>query len=105
MRRSRGRWGSKSVWVNETWHGGSGSFHYIIGDAGTIRNMKNRRQIEREFGVPIAGAILDQASWTQTALKKLPPTGPLDLGALFGRDAPLVVDLGCGNGRFLIRSA
>ena len=31
--------------------------------------------------------------------------GPLDLSALFGRSAPLVVDLGCGNGRFLLGSA
>src|SRR5437868_345279 len=67
--------------------------------------MKNRRQIEREFGVPLAGQILDPAYWTQTALKRLPPPGPLDLAALFGRSAPLVVDLGCGNGRFLIGSA
>lgn len=67
--------------------------------------MKNRRQIEREFGVPIAGEILDPSLWTQTALKKLPPDGPLDLEPLFGRRAPLVVDLGCGNGRFLIGSA
>ncbi len=66
---------------------------------------KKRRQIEREFGVPIAGEILDPSQWTQTALKKLPAEGPLDLAALFGRTAPLVVDLGCGNGRFLIGSA
>jgi len=40
-----------------------------------------------------------------TALKKLPETGPLDFGRLFGRIAPLVVDLGCGNGRYLLGSA
>jgi tRNA (guanine-N7-)-methyltransferase len=67
--------------------------------------MKNRRRIEREFGVPIAGEVREPAEWTQTALKRLPPEGPLDLAALFGRTAPLVVDLGCGNGRFLIGSA
>src|SRR4051794_11987826 len=67
--------------------------------------MKNSRRIEREFGVPIAGEILEPARWTQTALKKLPATGPLDLTGLFGRPAPLVLDLGCGNGRFLIGSA
>lgn len=67
--------------------------------------MKKPRVIEREFGVPVAGEILDPACWTQTALKKLPPAGPLDLEALFGRRAPLVLDLGCGNGRFLIASA
>jgi tRNA (guanine-N7-)-methyltransferase len=67
--------------------------------------MKNRRQIEREFGVPLAGTVLDPVHWTRTALKQLPPTRPLDLGTLFGRRAPLVIDLGCGNGRFLIGSA
>src|SRR5437763_1149755 len=64
-----------------------------------------RRRIEREFGVPIAGEILDPALWTQTALKKLPADGRLDWEQLFGRRAPVVLDLGCGNGRFLIGSA
>jgi tRNA (guanine-N7-)-methyltransferase len=68
-------------------------------------DKKHRRHIEREFGVPFAGEILDPNQWTQTALKKLPIEGPLDLAALFGRSAPLVVDLGCGNGRFLLGSA
>jgi len=66
---------------------------------------KKRRPIEREFGVPIAGEILDPSRWTQTALKKLPAEGRLDIDALFGRHAPLVLDLGCGNGRFLLGSA
>ncbi len=37
----------------------------------------------------------------------LPPPGePLDWAAVFGRgEAPRVVDLGCGNGQFLLRSA
>ena len=67
--------------------------------------MKKRRDVEHEFGVPIPGHILERALWTRTALKKLPLHGPLDLASLFGRLAPLVVDLGCGNGRFLIGSA
>jgi tRNA (guanine-N7-)-methyltransferase len=66
---------------------------------------KKRRHIEREFGVPFAGEILDPSHWTQTALKKLPAEGTLDIPDLFGRTAPLIVDLGCGNGRFLLGSA
>jgi tRNA (guanine-N7-)-methyltransferase len=61
-------------------------------------------RIEREFGVPFPGRILEPARWTQTALKSLPP-GPLDWTALFGRTAPVVLDVGCGNGRYLIGSA
>lgn len=67
--------------------------------------MDKRRHIEREFGVPIAGEILDPSQWTKTALKRLPLEGPLDVAALFGRQAPLVLDLGCGNGHYLIHSA
>jgi tRNA (guanine-N7-)-methyltransferase len=63
-----------------------------------------RRKIEREFGVPIAGQILDPSQWTQTALKKL-PEGRLDWPTLFERQAPVVLDLGCGNGRYSIHSA
>src|SRR5215831_1291780 len=66
---------------------------------------EKKRHIEREFGVPIAGEILDPSQWTQTALKRLPETGPLDWQALFGRRAPVVLDLGCGNGRYLLSSA
>ncbi len=66
--------------------------------------MKEPRKIEREFGVPIAGEILDPSQWTRTALKRL-PEGPLDWAAVFARRAPVVLDLGCGNGRFLIGSA
>ncbi len=67
--------------------------------------MAKRRQIEREFGVPIAGEILDPVLWTQTALKRLPEPGPLDPPSIFGRIAPLILDIGCGNGRFLLGSA
>src|SRR5271166_4574367 len=63
------------------------------------------RRIEREFGVPFAGTILEQSKWSQTALKKMPAEGRLNWLDLFGRAAPVVLDLGCGNGRFLIGSA
>src|SRR5262249_32615670 len=61
--------------------------------------------LEREFGVPIPGHVLELARWTKTALKRLPDRGPLDWLAIFGRRAPLVLDIGCGNGRFLLGSA
>ncbi len=64
-----------------------------------------RRQIEREFGVPVPGEILPGELWTQTALKKLPPPGPLDFKTLFGREAPVMLDIGCGNGRSTLASA
>ncbi|MCZ7645505.1 MAG: methyltransferase domain-containing protein [Planctomycetota bacterium] len=60
---------------------------------------------EREFGVPIPGTILPPEFWTQTALKEWPKAGALVPEQVFGRSAPLVVDLGCGNGRFLLGSA
>lgn len=61
--------------------------------------------VEYEFGVPIPGQILSREQWAQTALKRLPAHGPLHLDELFGRAAPLIVDLGCGNGRFTLASA
>ena len=62
------------------------------------------RRIEKEFGVPIPGEILDPERWAKTALKKV-PEGIIDFAVLFGRRAPLVLELGCGNGRFSIASA
>ena len=61
--------------------------------------------IEYEHGVAIPGRILPQAEWAKTAVKRLPEAGPLDWPAIFGRTAPVVLDLGCGNGRFTLLSA
>jgi tRNA (guanine-N7-)-methyltransferase len=61
--------------------------------------------IEREFGVPFPGRIVEESKWTQTALKSMPAEGRLNWRELFGREAPVALDLGCGNGRFLIGSA
>ncbi len=63
------------------------------------------RNADREFGVPFPGEPVAPAKWTQTALKAMPAEGRLDWPALFGRAAPVVLDLGCGNGRYLIGSA
>jgi tRNA (guanine-N7-)-methyltransferase len=67
--------------------------------------MPRPDEIETEFGVPIPGRILPESEWARTAIKRLPPPGPLDWAAIFGRSAPLVVELGCGNGRFTLQSA
>jgi len=64
-----------------------------------------RRRIEREYGVPFPGEIVEPSLWTQTALKRLPAEGRLDWPRLFGRNGPVIVDVGCGNGRYLIGSA
>ena len=61
--------------------------------------------VEVEFGIPIAGKILPQEMWTHCALKKLPEARPVDWNEVFSRPAPLVVDIGCGNGRYTIASA
>lgn len=61
--------------------------------------------IETEFGVPVAGTILSPERWTQTALKRYPEDRPIEWGELFGRIAPVVLDIGCGNGRFAVWSA
>jgi tRNA (guanine-N7-)-methyltransferase len=64
-----------------------------------------KRQIEREFGVPVPGEIQPVPIWTDTALKTMPEQKPLDFKALFGRDAPVMLDIGCGNGRSTLASA
>jgi tRNA (guanine-N7-)-methyltransferase len=63
------------------------------------------RSADDDYGVPIPGAILPPEQWAKTAIKRLPPLGFLDWRAIFGREAPVVLDLGCGNGRFVIASA
>jgi tRNA (guanine-N7-)-methyltransferase len=67
--------------------------------------MNASDEVEFEFDVPIPGRILDPTHWTKTAIKKLPDTGPVDWAAIFGRTTPLIVDLGCGNGRHILGSA
>jgi tRNA (guanine-N7-)-methyltransferase len=60
--------------------------------------------MEREFGVPVPGEILPPDRWAKTALKTI-PEGSLDWHGLFGRTTPIVLDIGCGNGRYAIGSA
>jgi tRNA (guanine-N7-)-methyltransferase len=67
--------------------------------------MPDPGEIETEFGVPIPGRILPEDQWARTAIKRLPPPGPIDWSEVFGREAPLVVELGCGNARYTLLSA
>lgn len=69
------------------------------------RRQPNAGAEDHDFGVPIPGVVLPEDQWAKTALKKLPPPGPLDWKEIFGREAEVVVDIGCGNGRFTITSA
>lgn len=62
-------------------------------------------QMEYEFGIPIAGTILERAEWAATALKRLPEPQPLDWEQIFGRPGRVILDIGCGNGRYTIASA
>jgi tRNA (guanine-N7-)-methyltransferase len=67
--------------------------------------MSEPAAIETEFGVPIPGRILPEAEWARTAFKQWPTSGRLDWDNIFGRTAPIVMELGCGNGRFTLLSA
>jgi tRNA (guanine-N7-)-methyltransferase len=60
-----------------------------------------RRELDNRCGVPFPGRPLPRERWTRTRVG----LATFDWKAAFGRDAPHVVDLGCGNGRFLIASA
>ncbi len=62
-------------------------------------------EVETDFGEPIPGTVLPTDQWAKTAIKRLPPTGPLNFADVFGRVAPVVVELGCGNGRYTLHSA
>lgn len=61
---------------------------------------------ESDYGVPFPGEAVPRERWTRARVS-LPPAGaPFDWAGAFGRDgAARVVDLGCGNGRYLIASA
>lgn len=58
---------------------------------------------DSEFGVPFPGGVLPGAQWTRTGYRD--PGTPFDWTGVFGRSGPHVVDLGCGNGRYLIGSS
>lgn len=66
--------------------------------------MRNQDR-ESQCGVPFPGVKLPRERWTRTRTGLGAPGVVLDWDAVFGRRARRVLDLGCGNGRFLIGSA
>lgn len=64
-----------------------------------------RPSSDNRYGVPFPGRKLPREEWTRTRASLGPAGKVFDWPAAFGRDGPRVLDLGCGNGRFLIASA
>ena len=60
---------------------------------------------ESTSGVPFPGRPLPRERWTRTRVGLGEKGTRFDWRATFGRDAKHVVDLGCGNGRWLVASA
>ena len=65
------------------------------------------RGLDREStcGVPFPGRSLPREQWTRTRVPLGEPGVVFDWAAVFHREALHVVDLGCGNGRYLVGSA
>ena len=61
------------------------------------------RDSQREIAFP--GEVLPREHWSRTRVGLGARGQRFDWKAVFGRDAPHVVDLGCGNGRYLVGSA
>ena len=66
------------------------------------RMLHAARRDRIPVGGTIPGLILPEANWARTGVKRLPEPGPLDWTSFFGRESPVVLDLGCGNGRFTL---
>lgn len=55
-------------------------------------------------GPPFPGRVLPREQWTRTRVGLPREGGEFDWRTAFAREAPRVVDLGCGNGRYLVAS-
>ncbi len=62
-------------------------------------------QRRSDSSVPFPGAVQPREAWTRTRVGLGDPGRQFDWEAAFGRRARHVIDLGCGNGRYLIASA
>jgi tRNA (guanine-N7-)-methyltransferase len=66
--------------------------------------MKRLRRDSR-LAPPFPGRVLPREQWSRTRVGLGERGKPFDWGAAFAREAPRALDLGCGNGRWLIASA
>lgn len=76
------------------------------GPRGAGRYTPRVGSIDRDSGqsAPYPGEVLPREQWSRTRVS-LGPRGQLfDWDTAFGRRAPRVLDLGCGNGRYVIHS-
>jgi tRNA (guanine-N7-)-methyltransferase len=64
--------------------------------------MPSERDFDRESDLP--GEVLPHENWTRTRVGLGDPGQLFDWDAAFGRRAKRMVDLGCGNGRYLLIS-
>ena len=60
-------------------------------------------KVEIDCGIPLPGTLLPRERWTCTAWRD--DGRPFDWSRVYGRIAPRVLDVGCGDGRYLIGSA
>jgi tRNA (guanine-N7-)-methyltransferase len=60
-------------------------------------------KVEIDCGIPLPGIPLPRDRWTSTAWHDV--GRPFEWSRVFGRIAPRVLDMGCGDGRYLIGSA
>ena len=65
----------------------------------------SRLDRDHDRAAPYPGRKLERELWTRTRTGLGERGQKFDWRAVFGRDARHVVDLGCGNGRWLIHSA
>jgi tRNA (guanine-N7-)-methyltransferase len=64
----------------------------------------HRSQRDSRHAAPFPGVVLPRERWTRTRTPLGPAGTRFDWAAVFGRDARRAVDLGCGNGRWMIAS-
>jgi tRNA (guanine-N7-)-methyltransferase len=64
----------------------------------------DRLRRDHASGPPYPGRVLPKEQWTRTRAALGERGRKFDWDAVFGRRAPRAVDLGCGNGRYLIHS-